>query len=467
MSGTIVTGRAGATEQLVDWAVTAEAGDFEPATHEFTKGLLLKTVTSLVVGSRYPFGELMIRHARRAGGDPQAGVAGGGFRTDLESAAFTNGTIAHTPEMEDCFFRAENRETSSPVWTFPALLSVAEVHGSTGADVVTSSIVAFEVASRLVRGAPGLGVQHGINTCTWWGVPATAAGAARLLGLDQQATAHAMSIALSQSSGIGHQTGFDAHKLEAGHSCRAGITAALLAAEGATGAPNFVEDEHVAFTVVRASGDADPAATVRGLGTERPAVHNVEFKKYPGCGLLHASVDGLSGLLAEHHVTYDDVERVETTVSRHTAEYCDRPHPATLDSARWSFSWVLAEILLHGRITVQTYTDESRLTDPTHHAARDKVRVVVDDTLSTGWSGGKVAVHLRDGRVLHHDAEAFRGHPDSPLSPGEIVDVLRPFLVEASDPTTADAVIDLVMDLDRQPDLGPLMALVTHFREGS
>ena len=471
MTSAIVTGRdeaTGATERLVDWVVTATPQDFPPETIEFTKGLLLKTVTSLVVGARYPFGELMVRHAHRAGGNPQAGVAGGGFRTDLESAAFANGTIAHTPEMEDCFFRPENRETSSPVWMFPALLSVAEVYGSTGEDVVAAAIVSFDVASRLVRGAPGLGVTHGINTCTWWGVPATAAGVARLIGLDHAATANAMSIALSQSCGIGHQTGFDAHKMEAGHSCRAGITAALMAAEGATGAPDFVEDEHVAFAVVRASGNADPAATVAGLGTERPTVHNVEFKKYPGCGLLHASVDALTGILAEPEnqgIAYDDIEWVDTSVSRHTAEYCDRPHPSTLDAARWSFSWVLAEIMLEGRITVQTYTDEARLTDPRHREARDKVRVVIEDGLSTGYSGAKVAVHLRDGRTIRRELTAFRGHPDQPLTPGEIVDVLRPFLEEAAGPTTATQLIDLVMDLDRQPDVATLMDLVTNFRD--
>jgi 2-methylcitrate dehydratase PrpD len=407
----------------------------------------------------------MIAHARRNGGTPQAGVAGGGFRTSLESAAYANGTIAHTPEMEDCFFRPENRETSSPVWTFPALLSAGEVLGSSGKDVVAASIVAFDVASRLVRGAPGLGVHHGINTCTWWGVPATAAGVARLLGLDAERTSNAMSIALSQSCGIGHQTGYDAHKLEAGHSCRAGINAALLARDGATGRPNWVEDEHVAFSVVRAAGAADPDATVRGLGIERPTVHDVEFKKYPGCGLLHASVDALVGLLDEHGLKGDDVAEVETTVSRHTAEYCDRPHPVSLDAARWSFSWVLAEILLHGRISVASYTDESRLTDAAHRAARERVTVAIDPDLSTGFSGARIKVRTADGRTIAKELNAFRGHPDLPLTPDEMVEVLRPFLVDAAGIATADKIVEHVMDLDRAGDVGALMHEVTHFRD--
>ena len=149
------------TEALVDWVVTATYDDFAPETHEFTKGLLLKVVTTLVVGATYPFGELMITHARRNGGTPEAGVAGGGFATSLESAAYANGTIAHTPEMEDCFFRPENRETSSPVWTFPALLSAAEVYGSSGKDLIAAAIVGFDVA---VRGS--CVVRPGSASCT-------------------------------------------------------------------------------------------------------------------------------------------------------------------------------------------------------------------------------------------------------------------------------------------------------------
>ncbi len=449
---------------LVDWVLSADDDDFAPETRAFTCGLLLKVVTTLLVGARYPFGEVMIRHARRNGGTPQAGVAGGGFKTSLEEAAYANGTIAHTPEMEDCFFRPENRETSSPVWTFPALLSTAEVYGASGRDLVTASIVAFDVASRLVRGAPGLGVVHGINTCTWWGVPATAAGVARLIGLDAEQTANAISMSLSQSSGLGHQTGYDAHKLEAGHSCRAGVNAALLAAEGATGAPCFLEDEHLAFAVVRASGAADVAATMAGLGAERPTVHNVEFKKYPGCGLLHASVDALSAIVQEHALRADDVVEVRTWVSPNTAEYCDRPHPATLDAARWSFAWVLAEILLHGRITVATFTDESRLSDADHRATRERVHVLLDPALTNGYSGAKVAVRRRDGREIVKEISSYLGHPDNPLTPSGIVDVLRPFLVEAAGPATADRIVDGVMGLDDGADVRSIMDEVTYFR---
>jgi 2-methylcitrate dehydratase PrpD len=346
---------------------------------------------------------------------------------------------------------------------FPALLSLAEVHGCSGRDLVTAAIISFDVCSRLVRGGVGIGVQHGINTCTWWGVPATAAGASRLLGLDHEQTANAMSIALSQSSGLGHQTGFDAHKLEAGHSCRAGITAALLAAEGATGAPAFVDDTHLAFAVVRPDGTADPAAVVRDLGNERSTVHQVEFKKYPGCGLLHASVDAVTDLIAEHGLTAVDIESVETVVSRHTAEYCDRPHPATLDSARWSFSFALAEVLLHGGIGLRTFADPDRLTDPRHRATRDKVHVVVDPALSTGFSGARVQLLTTDGRTLAKEVETFRGHPDDPLTPDEIVVVLSPFLDAATSPRTRDRIVDLVMGLD-DGDAEELMQIVTEAR---
>ena len=62
-----------------------------------------------------------------------------------------------------------------------------------------------------------------------------AAMAAKMLQLDVEQTASAMSLAASQAAGMARQTGTGAHLIESGFAGRNGICAATLAKRGYTG----------------------------------------------------------------------------------------------------------------------------------------------------------------------------------------------------------------------------------------
>ena len=65
--------------------------------------------------------------------------------------------------------------------------------------------------------------------------------AAKMLKLNVEQTAWAMSLAASQATGIARQTGSGAHLIEAGFVGRDGICAAMLAKIGYTGSPTILE----------------------------------------------------------------------------------------------------------------------------------------------------------------------------------------------------------------------------------
>jgi len=115
----------GVTRELSEWILKASYSDLPDETVEFTKGLLLKTVAAMAVGSREPLGKKVIKYVSRVGGLPEVGVVGAGFRTSVESAAFANGTLAHAPEMEDVHF-FPNNEAVGTCWMFPAVLTLGE-----------------------------------------------------------------------------------------------------------------------------------------------------------------------------------------------------------------------------------------------------------------------------------------------------------------------------------------------------
>jgi hypothetical protein len=74
-----------------------------------------------------------------------------------------------------------------------------------------------------------------------------------------------------------------------------------------------------------------------------------------------------------------------------------------------------------------------------------------------------VAVTTRDGRTVERSIDSFLGHPDQPISPDQVVDVLLPFLRQAMSERDADRVVELVMGLDDAFDVVELMGIVRDF----
>lgn len=452
------------TGQLLDWATRASLQDLPLATQEFAKGLILKTVATMVIGAREPFGRQLVSYGARTAGVREASVVGGGYRTSLESAALINGTLAHQTESEDNFFTRDTREAASTCWTFPAILSAAELHQASGQKVLLACTVAFELASRMVVASPGLGSVHGICTCTWFGSPATAAGVGLLMGLDARRLGHAMSIAFSQSAGLGLQTGTDAHKLEAGHACRAGVLSAILAADGAVGAPDFL-DSGLAFAPVAPDGRLRLDALTDHLGEPPFYLDQIEYKKYPACGLVHASVDGLADMMRAEGLSVDDVESVAVEVAPIAVQYCDRPLPDTIDQARFSFSFALAAVLLDGRVGYDSYSPEA-LVDPVRREVQGRISVVGNGDQPPKDNGARLSMVLRDGRTLAWEVNGFLGHPSSPISPPEMVALLRQDLEPYLDGPSIDYLVDQIMQLDSQSSLTPLFDLLREVNHG-
>jgi 2-methylcitrate dehydratase PrpD len=451
------------TTGLLDWISDAFATPpFPPATRRFTEGLLLKTVVSMVIGSGEPFGRQIAAYGAERAGPPEASVVGGDYRTSLESAALVNGTLAHQTESEDCYFTTDTRESASTAWIFPAVLSAAELLGSPGRDVVTASVIAFEAAARMLVASPGLGSVHGINTASWFGAPASAAAVALLLGASTEQVGNAMSIALSQSSGLGQQTGYDSHKLEAGVACRSGVLSAYLATGGAVGAPDFL-DTGLAFAPVLPDGRLRPHLLLDGLGEPPFFVDRVEYKKYPACGMLHAAVDGLAALRAREGWSADDVDSITVVVDPVAAEYCDRPSPTTVNEARFSYSFALASVLAEGRVGYDTYTEDA-LRDPLRARLQRRVEVRADADDPPAQNGARLVIRLRDGDEVRQEFNGFLGHPASPIPVDTMVALLRQDLRGHGATTDLDRIVELTTSLDDLDDVGELFGLLRELR---
>ena len=165
-------------------------------------------------------------------GDRAARLWGPLTHTTIDMAAFANGVMVRYLDLNDAW---RTKDAHHPSDYLPGIIAVAEAYGRSGREMIVALAVAYEIMCRFTDIVP-------FNTAGWdqpvTGAIATAMAAGKLIGLDRDAMAHALSLAVTPNL-CTYQT--RAGELSMWKGCagpngaRNGIFAALLAAEGMTG----------------------------------------------------------------------------------------------------------------------------------------------------------------------------------------------------------------------------------------
>ena len=438
-------------EELAKYSLDANLADVPRHTQEFTKELLLKLVTNMVVGSSEPTGNIIARYLRERRGAELAGVVGVGFRTSAAAAALANGTFARACELNDDQFPAD----ASVVYVWPALFAVAEQRRLSGRELLQAVIASWEVETGLCSGHDAaLLAGFGIG----FGPMAIAAGLARPLGLSLEQTVNAMSIGASQYFGLMKQAGTDAPNLEAGLACRAGVEVVELAEAGATGRPDILEGPRGLFSLIPGY---DASQVTAHLGTAPHDVHRMWIKKYPCCFILHREIDAMKMLLQEHRFLPENVKRVTVEVNKIDALVCDRPLERPGD-AQFSFHHTLAAALLDGDVDVSTFSD-AKVQAPAYTAMRRRVEVKVRPDWPDGFFAATsiTTVETHDGRRFTKDLRQPVGGTERPLTRAEMSALYHRYTKGTLADVPRRRIEEIILTLEEQPDVLELMRLLT------
>ena len=228
----------------------------------------------------------------------------------------------------------------------------------------------------------------------------------------------------------------------------AGVTAALLAARGFTGAP--------AVTVEA----PETAAHWSSLGTEWLTLEQY-IKPYPVCRWAHALVDGALALRAEHGLTAGMVAAVELRTFHESARLAtDMPRDTA--RAQYSLPFPVAAALVRGRVGPDEVLG-SGLGDPAIERLVGVTTVIEEDTYNQRFPAGRwgdVTLVLVDGRRLRSGEVNARGGRGDPLSRDEIVAKFRGFAEPVVGPDRARAIEAAIFSLhEADADLDTLIGL--------
>lgn len=304
--------------EIAEWATALRPADLPPSVRE-RAGLQALCVEAG-------------RAAGEAAAAPFAGVAPDGPVGEVYRSAAAS--IAH--DWDDYLFMGHTGHSAVPT---------AAAFGSDPERVLLAQVAANEVAGRL-GAALFLGPHNGQF---WASIHCASAAIAASVGLelDSERTAHALAIALYQPP-YGMWPGFMGPKsklLTAAEPAAVGARAALLAAEGVTGALDVIEHPR---GVLAGLSFAPRPAMFGGLGRVW-LTDTLAYKRLPGCAYLQSVGEAAlaSGVRAE------EVERVEVEAGWLTCEMEELGRGPDLTPIRVNFSAALsvAIALLAGRLT--------------------------------------------------------------------------------------------------------------------
>jgi 2-methylcitrate dehydratase PrpD len=386
--------------------------------------LALDTLGNALAAVPDDFGRAAIRTAERLGGPPESTVIGGKARVSAASAVLANGTLAHGLDFDDT---REDAIVHTGCVAVPVALAVGEATGASGPAVLEAAIAAVEVMCRVGLAVPGrLHARH-YHPTALAGSFAAAAAAGKLHGLSEDQLVHAFGICGSQASGIIEYLadGSWTKRLHPGWAAHAGVAAALLAQCGFTGPETVFEGAHGFYQAFAGGHDAARLAELASTLGSDWELSQLTFKPYPCGSIAHPYMDCAARLRAQHHPAPGDIVAVRCRtaagpVPRLWEPLAAKHRPANGYAAKFSLPYLLAAILVKGRVGLAEFTDEAAR-DEAVLAVAGRVTYELDDTIDyPRHFVGDVRITLRDGRELAARQDRPRGGPDLPMSQADM-----------------------------------------------
>jgi 2-methylcitrate dehydratase PrpD len=345
----------------------------------------------------------------------------------------------------------------------PAVLAIAEAKHLSGPEILDAIVTGAEVMIRIgIAASPGLNIR-GHHAPPAVGPFGAAAACARALHFEDAVVRNALAIAGSHAAGLLEfdRTGGSVKRIHCAIPAQAGVRSAFLAAEGITGPPTILEGRRGFLEVF--SGSFDAEALALSLGDRFEAL-DIAFKPSACNFSVHAPVQALAALHAEHGFSAEDIDRVVVGTSEQAIAHVGTiVEPDDILGAQFSIAFSLAVRLLRGGNGFHDYREQD-LHDPRYLELARKVTLVKDEIAEEerrrlGNRGAVVAVSLKDGRSFEHRVQYAKGLPQNPLSDAELsekfFDAVEPRLGKAKAARLAEA----IFNLDRTEDAGSIVSL--------
>ena len=426
ISGVIALGmdkssEQGLTRSLAAYVAGSQIDDIpSPVLHEASRAFV-NWLGCALGGCRDESVDIVLATLEDMEGAARATVIGHGRRTDPAHAALLNCLSSSVLGFDDTHPRTIIHPTG-PVAA--ALMAVAEVRPTTGAEFLHALVLGIELECRLGNALipPPAASKLSFLPTGLTGAIGAASAVGKLLGLDPRAMSSAIGIAAGSAGGIRESIGSMAAPYFLAAAARNGLVAALLAAKGMTAGESTLEGPKGFLEAYGAP--ANERVVLEDLG-KRYELSTNTYKPYPCGAWVHATVDVCLELARRHDIDPSEIESVRLRVNPRALAIAGRMDPRDRVEAQASlFHWAAAA-LVRRRAGLAEASDDC-VRDALVTALRGRIAAQGDPDCAVEAASAEIA--LKGGQELRGRVSHCLGSLAQPLSDD---DLSRKFLVQA------------------------------------
>jgi MmgE/PrpD N-terminal domain len=294
------------------------------------KGVTLQALSSALVAHAMPASRqaLALMQDEEAGGGGAATALCSGARLTKAGAAFVNAETIFAGGKWDTYRMLTHPGTA----ILPAALAAAEASGCSGKIFLTGVAAGYEVMERMAAEFIPTVMSRGFHAGPVFGIFGAAVAAAKMEGFEAGKVHDAIAQCVNLASGNLEGIRSGGRSLREGGAVRNALLAVALARHGTPGGETVLEGEAGFYHAYAGNnrgqlrysftGDnhADISKITAGLGRDWTFLETL-YRIYSTAGYNIAHVDVTAALCAEHHITYEQIDRIEAVVNWMETEY--------------------------------------------------------------------------------------------------------------------------------------------------
>lgn len=423
-----------------------------PQAVHWAKIAIADNVAVGVGGCREPAVDILLAMTEMTAARGSCSVFGRSNKLSALDAALINGAAAHALDFDDC---SPTMDGHPSVPMVPALLALAEMLDRSGQDVLEAYVAGYETETAIAAMLNPDHGQRGWHPTATLGIFGAATACSKLLRLDDDAMATALSIATSSAAGLRANSGTMTKHLHAAQTNRNGLMAALLAQKGFTANLGAFEHELGYFSAYIGK-KVDTSAMLERLGRSLDILQpGIAIKQYPCCAFTHPAIDAALKLRELDGFSCDEIAKVRVRLAPGRMRNVNRPDPRTGIDAKFSTHYVVALALRDGAVRLRDFEDDAYL--------RPDIRKLMRDVELQAHGGplaeAIVAIEARDGTERRMTALRDMGRgPDDPMSPADFRQKFLDCARDALREPDASSLFDRLMSLEEMSSVRPVLA---------
>lgn len=447
------------TEELARFAAEVGYEDLPASARDHARHLLLDAIACALAGDFGQETASYARFARAAGGAGSTTVIGAPEPLSLLGACLLNGYLITAATICDTYVPAHVHITPEVV---PPALAIAERDRAHGRALLAAVAIGAEVAVRVAQG-----IDYAVAGPRGWHLPGivgpfgAAAAVGRLRGLSALQMRNAFGLAGSQAAGTWASWGTPAVKFHQSRGAASGLLAGLLAEQDFTASAEILA--HPDGGIFRAYSDGGrPGAVVADLG-RRFELENISLRLWPGGTPLQPTLTAVFDLLAARRPAFREIERVRIEVAPEVYDAHARfAEPEGTFDALLSYPFTVASALRDGRLWLDSVGPGKIGDADLRFFMRERVELLADAGLTRERS--RVEVVMAGGEKLSAGADAAKGAPANPAGPDDLRTKFDHAVAGRLAEADAAELLDLLLGIDRAPELGRLFELLRSAR---